>query len=612
MSSRTARSSSVVAVGESPRLGWGKALVAIAALGLGACSGADPSDPEAIDEEVVEASEEEDGAIQSLEQGLGDHTRVTNANTPIGLALMVDNGVGKPVTVRARQTFYLNQLDIRASLENVAVDEGVAGLDRTGDFRNLDWRGVKLRDEAYSANADGTFLRRRFYRDAKWMDRTGYITVRQVDRRGLPTSGLTVLRIGKDNAMNTRDDFFVRRLRAIQWGYDCPAEGSCAGATNFSEEGLVELRNTMSPEKTFRIHQNTTALKVFWTERLAEYTIPVTQEAQLEYDYGFKIAVTAVTPPRPNGTYAPGTAITFRMTLKDGAGNNLYPQGNYPSYNEVVTTGVEQARTGISYYGVPFDPSATYWRAKHRERMLMSQIAGPAQLIQPIRSIQGLEVFLDPPDVQSIATLERDGTYSEFRIFPTANQLFAGVWDQPVPDTWTYTIPANAPSGTYYVTTKGRRVFKGEDIPYTSQVAIQVGTPTVTQPVLTTGPCTSCHSGGGELSKVLHANDNRATCAGCHAPLAFELEGPIFVRTHYIHSRSDRFEPSLSKCSSCHLNNQGIQRTSKAACLSCHKSYPQSHVTAFGPITDSYVGGGAESFQACAANCHTSHPGSGL
>ena len=52
---------------------------------------------------------------------------------------------------------------------------------------------------------------------------------------------------------------------------------------------------------------------------------------------------------------------------------------------------------------------------------------------------------------------------------------------------------------------------------------------------------------GGELAKVLHGNDNRAACAGCHAPLGFELEGPIFVRTHFIHSRSDRFDaPSLS------------------------------------------------------------------
>jgi protein-arginine kinase activator protein McsA len=111
---------------------------------------------------------------------------------------------------------------------------------------------------------------------------------------------------------------------------------------------------------------------------------------------------------------------------------------------------------------------------------------------------------------------------------------------------------------------------------------------------------------------VNHGLDDRSTCSACHAPLSFELEGPIAVRLHFIHSRSNRFDKPKDECKSCHLNQQGIQRTSKAACLSCHKSYPASHVTQFGPITDMYVGGGTESFQNCTSSCHTSHPNSGL
>src|SRR5690606_34159999 len=102
-------------------------------------------------------------------------------------------------------------------------------------------------------------------------------------------------------------------------------------------------------------------------------------------------------------------------------------------------------------------------------------------------------------------------------------------------------------------------------------------------------------------------------CASCHVPLGFELEGPIVVRTHFIHSRvDDRFGAPLDKCSSCHLTRNSIQRTSKAACLSCHKSYPQSHVEAFGPIESMYIGGGRESFDSCTSSCHTNHPRSGL
>ncbi len=37
-------------------------------------------------------------------------------------------------------------------------------------------------------------------------------------------------------------------------------------------------------------------------------------------------------------------------------------------------------------------------------------------------------------------------------------------------------------------------------------------------------------------------------------------------------------------------------RTSKSACLSCHKSYPESHVQAYGALFDMYVAGGDESF----------------
>ncbi|MGZ3461501.1 MAG: cytochrome C, partial [Archangium sp.] len=329
------------------------------------------------------------------------------------------------------------------------------------------------------------------------------------------------------------------------------------------------------------------------------------------------IDVKALTPPRADGTYAPGSSVTFQLALRDGAGKRLHPEGSLPSYNEVI---FGQNEPGIQYYRAFFDATTTYYRRKHRERMLMTQIIGPAQRIQPIRTIVDLDAFLDPTqDVQTIGTLERDGVYAQFQTFPPANKLFGGaffpekgLWDAPVTDTWTYTLPANAEPGTYLVTVKGRRVYMGEDIPASRTLEIQVGTPQHTEAKLTTGPCTTCHTDGGEFTKVLHANDNRAACAGCHAPLGFELEGPIVVRAHFIHSRSDRFGAPKQQCSSCHLSEESTQRTSKAACLSCHTSYPDSHVAKFGPIESMYVGGGRESFQQCTGSCHRTHPGSGL
>jgi predicted CXXCH cytochrome family protein len=152
----------------------------------------------------------------------------------------------------------------------------------------------------------------------------------------------------------------------------------------------------------------------------------------------------------------------------------------------------------------------------------------------------------------------------------------------------------------------------GQDIAFTKTLDIQVGSVEPTQATLTTGKCNSCHTKGASLGHVLHANPNRATCVGCHAPLGLEYDAPVHARVHYIHSRSNRVDLNPQQCSNCHLSEASIQFTSKAACLSCHVSYPDDHVATFGPVLDVYVGGEEESFARCSDTCHTSHPGSGL
>jgi hypothetical protein len=546
-------------------------------------------------------------------------TAAAQGGAAVGLAIEIDDGVGVPVSVIKGQTFYLNQVDIRATAVST-TDEGVDGLAKAGDFAGLQWGGTRLVDESFVGigNPDGTFTRRRFFRGATWMRTRSTLTIQPRDADGGPLGPPLSFDAGHELKRSPGDDFFTRRLRAIQWAQDCPTSSSCAGATVFLEEGLVELRYAAHPERTFVLHPQTQHLAVTWSANPRRtYEIPVTQVDQAPYAYGFSIDLDAITPPRSDGSYAPGSAVTFRITLRDGAGNRLHPEGSLPSYAEVVF-GPNPA--GIQYYRAFFDPSTTYYRRKHRERMLMSDIIGPAQNVQPIRSVTELEDFLFGGDVQTTATLERDGVYAQARTFPMASDLFGGAffpghggWFAPVSDTWSYTLPEDAPAGTYLVAIKGRRVYLGEDVPFSRTLEIQVGSPERTHATLDTGPCTSCHTGPSQLGQVLHGTDDRRICASCHVPLAFELEGPIAVRTHFIHSRSaGRLDVPLSNCSACHLTAASIQRTSKAACLSCHTSYPGSHVQAFGPITDMYIGGGRESFDACTSSCHTAHPGSGL
>jgi hypothetical protein len=540
----------------------------------------------------------------------------TTTSTPIGLALQIEGGVGQPLKVRAGQTFFVNQIDMRASLD-VGVDEGVSGLAASGDFSTVNWNGVEMADQSAedTPGPDGTYTNRRFYRHAAWMDKKSSFTVLQVDGSGHPTATPTVVSAGADDKQRDADGFFVRRMRAIQWTFGCSSRSNCAGSHAFQEEALVELRDSLHPEATFKIEPTTAALRVVWSQNPTKtYAIPVQQVASPALDYGFTIDLFPVTAPQANGTYPIGSDITFRLQLRDGAGNPLHPADSLPSFSSVSFGG---DTSGIQYWRGFFEPFATYYRRKHLERHLMNQLIGPAQKVGPVRSVLDLTTDIGPDDTVHAASPERDGLLGLAHELPSFGVMFGGtvyppLWDLPVPTTFTYHIPANAEPGTYLVTQKGRRVYLGQDIPAAKTIEIQVGTVQHSEVVLSTGGCVSCHNANSAFSLVNHGNSNRGACTACHAPLTFELEGPVYVRTHFLHSRSNRFDDKVQRCANCHLNVEGIQRTSKSACLSCHKSYPKSHVDQYGAIDQMYVGTEASAFEQCSTTCHTNHPGSGL
>ena len=538
----------------------------------------------------------------------------TTTNTPIGIALEIDQGAGVPLQVRAGQRVYIDQIDIRAAVD-AAADEGVDGLAAAGDFASLDWDDVELVDESFvgQPNADGTFTRRRFFRGADWMDTPSFFVIEQIDQNGHPTAFPLLVGTGLEHLRTPLDSFFIRRLRAIQWTNDCLSMDSCEGAASFSEEALVELRSANGSRPNFKMQPTTTALRVRWTLKPSTpYVIPLEQVAAPAYDYGFTMDLEAITPPASDGTYAPGQAGTVQVTLKDGAGNRLHAPGVIPSYADFLAGNVA---SGIQYYRAVAEPFATYYRRKHREKQLMLAVMGPVQNNKPLYDVVDITESIDfTTGIVTAGTQTDSGIYAAATGIPSFLVLFGGpaFWGFPSTDTWTFTLPPDCEPGTYYAVLKGRRTYLGQDIPESKVIEIQVGSPVPTTPAMTTGPCTSCHQDGGAFSRIPHGLDNRAACTTCHAPLSFELEGPVFVRIHFIYSRSNRYDAPLKKCKNCHESAAGIQRTSKAACLSCHTSYPDDHVAAYGPIVDMYVGGRDESFAQCASSCHATHPGSGL
>src|ERR1043166_9521682 len=101
--------------------------------------------------------DEDSAVVHSESPAAAPPSGKTTANTPIGIALDLEDGVGVPLKIRSAQRFYIQQIDLRAHLDGT-TDEGVAGLARLGDFANLDWRDTRFVDESFvsTPNPDGT------------------------------------------------------------------------------------------------------------------------------------------------------------------------------------------------------------------------------------------------------------------------------------------------------------------------------------------------------------------------------------------------------------------------------------------------------------------------
>lgn len=543
----------------------------------------------------------------------------TTADTPIGIGLDIEDGAAIPLRIRRRQRFYLQQIDLRAHADR-SVEEGVAALAGAGDFADLDWTGTRRVDESFVSvpNMDGTFTRRRLFRDARWMNDRTRFAIEQLDAAGHRLGPTLVVDTGSEFQRSAGDDFFVRRLRAIQWTNDCTSRSDCGSATSFMEEALVELRNAGDATRSVALDASTTQLRVTWSAHHDHsYTIPVEQVDNPTWDYGFVIDLSVTTPPGPRGVYTPGQTLDVKFTLRDGAGKPLHPPGVLPTFLDYLSG---NDPPGIDYWNVN-EKVMTYYRRKHKEKQMVIAIDGPLHASGAIRNTLDFigDIIASGDGAVTTATPELNGFFGEAAAVPAWSTLIGlQPADSPVGDTARFTLPANAAAGTYKITMKGRRSYLGQELAVAKVIELQVGTALRTSAHLDTGPCIGCHQGASDLTKIGHglSAGDRDTCTTCHVPLPFEPEGPLYVRTHFVHSRTERLNAPLIRCANCHLDRAGIQRTSKSACLSCHKRYPDDHVLRYGPVVDMYIGGTLDDafspFQQCSTACHTNHPRSGL
>lgn len=502
-----------------------------------------------------------DGEGSVAEEGTAVRSQAVSSNGalngPVGLSLLLSNGVASDKTLVGLTPRFLQEIDIVESVPT-ATDVGIDPLISSGRVSGLDWAGVQQVEEIWVPSLDGTFTRERYYRNARWMDRASVFTVEAIGPGGGTLGVPWVVRAGRDDVQRASDDMFIRRFDARQLAFGCASIGDCTGAS-FVAEALVQVRGALHPVVDARIVPPRTAqLRLSWN-RLPGVDFSVDVEripaSQAEFDDGFQVSLEPVAPPANGTHYQPGESVSFQVTFRDGSGERLHPPGELPTYAEYAAGQVE---SGLRYLDLSLQ-TRLYYALKHRESNMLLVLSGPTDQLKTPQTVVDPSVFFGPQ--VPFATTAVDGFTAVGQTIPPPAIVFGGLsdpslWSLPVSDVVTFTIPEDAEAGTYVAAIKARRDHAGEALNRGATVDIQVGqaAPTAFTPTTT---CTSCH--GDEpgartgFATLLHGVDDRRACFGCHSSLGIEVDNALDIRVHAIHDRSNRFPADIQDCGVCHL-----------------------------------------------------------
>ena len=471
-------------------------------------------------------------------------------SNPVGLSLLFQNGVAKPVTFYGNAARFVNEIDLVFTAPVESSDEGIEPLKKLRETSKLDWKGVKLVDEDWRATGN-TFKRQRFYRNAIWMNDASQFTIYATDSQGKRIGNPLKMDAGRDDQAGS-GDAFVRRFVARQLADGCKGRGNCEGA-RFTSQALVQLRINKNPgAKVVIFPRETSRLELEWTQNTGSVYRAVVKhspESEATPGYGFQLALQLPTPANRR-YFMPGEAITMRLVFRDGQGRELFPDHKLPTYGQFVRDNVP---AGLGYYSNRID-STVYYALKHREANILVALAGPVDKLRVAKSLLNGDRLMDPEAV--IANVANDGYSGVFTGVPNFSISLGppARLEEPVKDTVTLTVPKDALPGTYVAAFKARRIFSGEALNRATIATFQVGTdiPTNYKPV--TGNCESCHQGNTGFANVLHGVTDRRACFGCHMGLSFEPDNALDVRVHSIHSRSRRFGANVQNCMVCHFS----------------------------------------------------------
>jgi predicted CXXCH cytochrome family protein len=476
---------------------------------------------------------------------------VALADDRVGLSLLFQNGAAAPIKLVGDHSRYLQEVDIAVTSPPTSSDLGIQPIRTSGEFAGLNWTGVQMVEEDWRPDGAGKFTRQRFYRGAYWMKSAGLFMAIPVNANNIPVGLPLIALTGFDESRSIADDGFVRRFNARQIATGCPAINDCTGAS-FIAQGLVQWRhNLRASDRALKIPHTATKLRLLWSEQPTVFRdVPVTHHASgaFPFGYGFVPTLSVVDPPANGQFYQTGENVKLRVTLKDGQGTRLHPVGSLPTLADTLS-GADPA--GIRYFNPSLIPTL-YYAFKHREANTLVGLLGPVHKLKVSNHVVQISDFF-LPQVPTSTTADGGWTGLGWTIPPPLVAFGILPATTPVPDTVTFTIPADAEAGTYVASYKGRREFGGEALNRGATLDIKVGTNSPLPFTAATGPCTSCHQNASAIPNVLHGIGDRRVCFTCHTGLAFEPDNPLDIRVHTVHDRSKRFDSSMQNCAQCHL-----------------------------------------------------------
>jgi hypothetical protein len=479
----------------------------------------------------------------------------SNHPDPVGLSLFFRNGEMAPIQLVDGPTRYLQELDILEE-KVTTTDEGIEPIIEDSDLSNLDWTGISMVEENWRPDVDGTYIRQRFYRNARWMERASLFILFPTNDYGDIVGQPIWAYAGKDNQLTNADDEFIRRFNARQITKGCPAINDCTGATSFTAQGLIQLRQARQPnQRDHLIPKQATQLSLLWTEDIfntRSVYVDHHDASEFAFGYGLEVSLEEVTTPANGQYYVPGDTVSFQVTFRDHEGNRLHSEGSLPTFGQFLRG---EASNGLRYFDFAI-PSTLFYALKHRESNELLGLIGPVDKLKVSKTVTNIFDFLGPQ--VTTATVTTDGYSGVVAAIPPASIVLLtgtipGIEDTPVSDVVSLVIPTDALPGTYLASVKMRRDWGGEALNRSETAKIQVGSATTTVYLSKTGKCNSCHNGNAAIGEVLHGLGDRSACYTCHNGLSTEPDNFLDIRIHTIHDRSDRFAGKVTTCATCHL-----------------------------------------------------------